>query len=169
MKYCPKCASQAVVFDNIKRYRCQCCGWDYFQNPAAAVAGLLEYRGKIVAVRRNRNPGKGMLDFPGGFVDPDESLEKALQRELMEELQVNASSLSYLCSAPNAYEFNGITYATCDSFFTGKLPHSKFVIEKAEISEILFLTRDKLLPEDFAFPSLQTAIEKFLTKRPDFP
>lgn len=161
MKYCPECASETIIFDGIKRYRCRSCGWDFFKNPAAAVAGLLECRGKIVVVRRSREPGKGMLDFPGGFVDPDESLEEALQRELREELQTEASGLSYLCSAPNVYKFNGITYSTCDSFFTGRLPQENFVVERAEIAEILFLRRDELMPEEFAFPSLRVAIEKY--------
>ncbi len=161
MKYCPQCTSESVVYDNIKRYRCSRCGWDYFQNPAAAVAGLLEYEGKVVAVRRNREPGLGLLDLPGGFVDPDESLEAALQRELREELQIEADDLAYLCSAPNVYQFNGIRYHTCDSFFSGRLPHTNFIIEKAEIAEILLLAPHELALDAFAFPSLRTAIETY--------
>lgn len=165
MKYCPECAYRTVVFDNIKRYHCKRCGWDFFQNPAAAVAALLEWQGKIVAVRRNRNPAKGMLDFPGGFVDPDESLEEALKRELQEELKIEVSKLDYLCSAPNTYRFKGITYATCDSFFIGKLPHLNFAIEPTEISEILFLNDNEIKPETFAFPSLRKAIQTYLARK----
>ena len=160
MKYCPVCASETVVYDNIKHYCCSKCGWNFYKNPAAAVAGLLEYQGRIVAVRRRRDPEKGMLDFPGGFVDPEE----ALQRELQEELQVQASQLSYLCSAPNVYKFSGITYDTCDSFFTGQLPHTNFIIESAEITEILLLSHNELIPAEFAFPSLRAAIEKYLSR-----
>lgn len=164
MKYCPQCRSKSVVFDNVKRFGCRSCGWDYFQNPAATVAGLLEYQGKILAVRRNREPARGMLDLPGGFVDPNESLEEALQRELLEELKVEALELSYLCSAPNFYEFAGVTYATCDSFFTGRLPHTDFIVDRSEIAEILLFAPHELKPEALAFPSLRTGMKRYLSR-----
>lgn len=50
-----------------------------------------------------------MWDMPGGFVDPDESLEGSLGRELQEELGVEATSFKYIASNPNRYDYGGVS------------------------------------------------------------
>ena len=58
---------------------------------AAVVAAVIEDRHRFLVTRRQ--PGvhlAGMWEFPGGKIDPDETHEAALRRELLEELGVEA-------------------------------------------------------------------------------
>jgi NADH pyrophosphatase NudC (nudix superfamily) len=158
---CPQCKSSDIDFDSVKKYYCKSCNWEYYQNTAAAVAGILEFNGKILVVIRNREPGEGMLDFPGGFVDPEESAEQALTREIKEELNIKIESLKYLCSAPNNYRYKGIDYSTCDIFFIAKLSSDIFTIEPSEIAGYKWLKPEELIPGEFAFKSMWNAIEQY--------
>jgi len=50
------------------------------------VQGLIVRDGKEVSLGiKTKGPGAGHLDMPGGFVDPGETLEDALKREIREE------------------------------------------------------------------------------------
>lgn len=40
---------------------------------------------RVLLVKRRRAPSKGFFAFPGGRVEPGETLEQAVRRELMEE------------------------------------------------------------------------------------
>lgn len=70
-------------------------------------AALVDARGRVLIARRP--PGKqlaGLWEFPGGKLDPGERPEKALIRELAEELgiEVAAADLAPLTFASHAYE-----------------------------------------------------------------
>jgi ADP-ribose pyrophosphatase YjhB (NUDIX family) len=47
---------------------------------------LLHRRGKLLLVKRDEEPDKGMWSFPGGMVELGESTEEAAVREVREEL-----------------------------------------------------------------------------------
>lgn len=57
--------------------------------PALTVDIALFHRSEsnieVLLIKRDREPFKGLWAFPGGFVDKDESLERAAERELAEE------------------------------------------------------------------------------------
>src|ERR1019366_46342 len=52
---------------------------------AAYLYGTREHFEHILMGRRNKDPNRGMLVFPGGGVEEGESLEDALRREIREE------------------------------------------------------------------------------------
>jgi len=77
--YCPACGADDIVFDGTKKFSCRDCSFTYYHNVAAAVAAILEYNKKIILIQRAKEPGKGKLDLPGGFVDPKESIEEGIE------------------------------------------------------------------------------------------
>ncbi len=163
--YCPVCKSNELEFVGEKRYRCMKCDWEYYHNTASAASGLIEKNNKVLVIERNREPGKGMLAFPGGFVDPGESLEEAFVREIYEELFVQVVKLEYLCSAPNRYHYKGIEYSTCDSFFLAVIEEEIQKVDEVEVAAYRWIPKDELNPEAFAFESMRKAIEVYLNKK----
>ena len=86
---------------------CEDCKFQYYINNSAAVACLIfNSQGEVLLTRRAIDPNKGMLDLPGGFVEPLETAEEAVIREIKEELGLQITKMTYLVSFPNLYPFS---------------------------------------------------------------
>jgi len=57
----------------------------YRRGPALTADAVWIARGRILLVRRGRPPFRGCWALPGGFVEPEETVEAAVERELREE------------------------------------------------------------------------------------
>ena len=69
-QFCPVCGAKAFVEHNEKAKKCMVCGFVYYFNPSSAVACFIKNaKGELLLVRRGKEPAKGTLDLPGGFVD----------------------------------------------------------------------------------------------------
>lgn len=53
--------------------------------PVVAVGALVIDDGKLLMIKRDREPGKGLWTVPGGRVELGEYLDQALRREVREE------------------------------------------------------------------------------------
>lgn len=62
--------------------------------PAVSIA--IHHDGAFLLVRRGREPSKGFFAFPGGRVQPPESDEEAVRRELVEETGLSVATLEPL-------------------------------------------------------------------------
>lgn len=155
-RYCPSCGSKGVVFDGIKKLHCRACSFTYFHNTACAVAGVLEYGEQIVLIKRSREPARGKLDLPGGFIDPDETAEEALRREIREELNMEIGTVKYRGSYPNTYEYKGVTYKTCDLFFSSRIRTLPTVVDETEIEELILIHPCEVPDDQVAFESTKT-------------
>ncbi|MGD8500299.1 MAG: NUDIX domain-containing protein [Phycisphaerales bacterium] len=157
--YCPSCGSSDIFFDDIKKFSCKACSFTFFQNVAAAVAAMLEYEQKIILIKRSKEPGRGKLDFPGGFVDPEETVEEAVRREISEELSINVGTLKYVGSYPNIYEYKGVRYRTCDLFFYSKIDALPATVDKAEIEEFVLMNPSEVPDDKIAFKSTRIGLD----------
>jgi len=135
-KFCPKCASEKIKNVDERKWLCPDCGFELFNNVATAVGLVIrDFEGKILFERRAKEPRKGLLAFPGGFAEPDETAENACVRECFEEIGVKPEKIKFIASFPNTYEFKNIVYKTCDLFFEAVLPENAAL--KAQESEVL--------------------------------
>ena len=120
---CPMCGSKNITAPGKRKWLCPDCGFDLYNNVAAAVGIIIQdkYNNVLFEVRA-KEPKKGFVALPGGFVDPDESAEEAIIRECKEEIGVDIENPVFVCTNPNTYPYKNFEYKTCDIFFTVKLP-----------------------------------------------
>ena len=78
------------LIDRRDRLHCKACGWINYRNPLPVVSCLISNKkGEVLLVRRGIEPCKGHWALPGGFMEIDETPEKAGKRELFEETGIN--------------------------------------------------------------------------------
>ncbi|WP_407426618.1 NUDIX domain-containing protein [Treponema sp.] len=168
--FCPECGSKNIQNVKMRKWLCSDCGFDLYNNVASAVGLLIQTKeGKILLEKRAKEPRKGFLAFPGGFVDPDETLEEACFRECKEETGVEPVSLKYIASFPNTYEYKNIQYKTCDVFFEAKLPvNAELHAQEGEVlgfSEVSVQNEKELAEVPLAFESARKTLELWLKMR----
>ncbi len=161
-KFCPKCGSGKFKFEGKRSFLCSDCGFNLYINSSAAVAGIIENeKGELLLTVRAFNPAKGMLDLPGGFVDPMESVEMALKREIKEELNLDVLELKYLTSFPNEYVFSGFSVFTSDMAFICKVSGWNNLHIKDDISDIRFVTRESINWDNVSADSIKKIIKTY--------
>ena len=163
LRYCPKCGAAALHPRGVKLWHCSECGFELYLNVAAAVAALIfDAEGRLLVTVRAKEPSKGMWDLPGGFVDPAESVEEALRREIAEELGLEIVSMRFVSSHPNTYEYMGIRYATVDLGFVCEVADLKRLApEASEVAEILFVPLQEVEVDRLGFSSLARIVEDY--------
>ncbi|TKB43546.1 NUDIX hydrolase [Thalassotalea mangrovi] len=160
--FCPNCGQPAEPQRSPRLFQCQTCNFTFYHNVASAVAAVIIHNGKILLTQRQRQPGKGLWDLPGGFVDPGESLTQALSREINEELGIDINSWLYLDSLPNRYPFGQVTYSTCDSIFTAELAEAPdMLIQQEEIRAYRWIDKASYNSDEIAFASIREALNKY--------
>jgi len=180
-KFCPSCSSGKINFADGKAFSCPDCGFLYFHNVAAAngcIISVPEENGeRLMFLVRGKEPAKGKLDLPGGFVDAGEGVLEGLHRELKEELgwapQVSpgaslAAIYKLFASFPNVYPYKGISYNTCDMFFCLSAPglsEKDLVLERSENVSVCFLKPEEIDYDEVAFDSTRRAIKAYLLYR----
>ena len=130
---------------------------------------------EVALLVRANEPSKGMLDLPGGFVDPGEGVLEGLMRELREELAWEPSlppglpleeAFTLFASFPNTYPYRDVVYNTCDMFFTILVPDFKkedLRLDAGEVGGILMVRAQDINLNDMAFDSTRRAMEAFLS------
>ena len=167
LKFCPQCGSIGYQYRERKYWYCPVCLFTYFHNVATSSSVIIEVNGSILMLVRNRDPARGMLSLPGGFVDPDERAEDAAVRECREETGLEAASLSFVGSWPNEYAYKNVVYKTCDLFFAARVPGTldTLRLDKGEASSFQLVKPEEVDTAPIAFESSRRAIAAWLGKR----
>lgn len=76
------------------------------------VGAVIEVGGEVLCARRSTGPLTGLWEFPGGKVEPDESPQAALAREIDEELGCRISVGDEVTTTSYAYDFGVVTLTT---------------------------------------------------------
>jgi bifunctional NMN adenylyltransferase/nudix hydrolase len=160
----------ADEYEFIRRYRQKWEGAPYpptFVTADAVVFAL----GRVLLVRRKLNPGKGRWALPGGFVNPDETIEHACLRELHEEtaLDVGQAQLRGSIRASQVFDHprrdprgRMITHAFMFELGAKTLPAVKAGDDAAEVA---WLPLYRLEEEEENFFSDHAQIVKYFVNR----
>src|SRR5690242_1926628 len=108
MNFCRRCGKPLESTDG-HVFRCGNEHTIYLNSsPGVAVFFVSDDNRQVLLTTREREPFKGMLDGPGGFLDDKESFIDAAQRELKEELGITPDDyepLQYLSEGYVEYPF----------------------------------------------------------------
>ena len=165
-RFCPRCGRGPAERPEAHVLSCAACGFHYHFNPVVAAGVLVEDGdGRVLFVRRARQPARGLLAFPGGFVDFGETAEGAAKREAREETGLDVFGLAFLGSWPNLYEWKGLTYPVADLYFTGRVRPGSTASARHEVEEILWLRPDEVDQGRLAFPTTRAAFQRYRETR----
>jgi NAD+ diphosphatase len=98
-RFCGRCGAATVPAEGERAKRCPECGLLAFPRLAPAVITLVEREGKAL-LARGRTFGVPMYSCIAGFVEPGETLEQAVRREVREEVGIGLGQLRYFASQP---------------------------------------------------------------------
>ena len=158
VRFCPGCGRESDGGASAKFFECEACGYRLYLNPTVSACPLIfREDGKILLVRRARDPQKGLLGIPGGFVDAGESVEEALRRELQEELKLSVIDWKFFGGWPNVYPYRGVSYDVLDLYFLVNVV-GEIQPKASEITGFEWRDPKTLDPAEIAFPSLRAAL-----------
>ncbi|HKR25459.1 MAG TPA: NAD(+) diphosphatase [Allosphingosinicella sp.] len=108
--YCGICGTPTASFRAGWGRKCPGCGAEHFPRVDPVVIMLAEHEGRVLVARQHQYP-PGRYSALAGFVEPGESIEEAVARELMEEAGVAVRGVRYVASQP--WPFPGSLMIAC--------------------------------------------------------
>ena len=144
-----------------RRRRCPRCGWTFYDNPAPAAAAIIESRLGILLARRGAPPYQDTWDLPGGFVEAGELPERALVRELREELGARAVIRCFFGFDLDRYGAGGVPILAI--VYEARLVDRPSA--RSDINEVRWFRRDAMPWRDIGFPSIERILRAYLRPR----
>ena len=98
-QYCGRCATPTVSRTDERSRQCPACKLTAYPRLAPAVMVLIRRGSSLLLARSPRFP-EGMYSALAGFVEPGETLEQCLAREVFEEVGIKIADTRYFASQP---------------------------------------------------------------------
>ena len=96
-QYCGACGGKTVARTSERSRECPACGLVAYPRLAPAVMALVR-RGSELLLARSPRFAKGVYSALAGFVEPGETLEQCLEREVYEEVGIRVREVRYFAS-----------------------------------------------------------------------
>lgn len=136
-QFCGHCATPTEQVPGERARRCPNCGLTSFPRISPAVIVLIR-RGEEVLLARAHNFPEAFYSTIAGFVEPGESLEETVVREIREEVGVEVKNLCYFGSQPWPFPHSLMLGFTCE--YAG----GDIRLDEREISDAAWFTRDTM-------------------------
>jgi len=111
--YCGRCGTPTELKPGERARQCPNCGQVHYPRIAPAVMALVQ-RGDQLLLARSPHFVPGMYSALAGFVEPGESLEHCLVREVKEEVGIKVGNLRYFSSQPWPFPHSLMIAFNCD-------------------------------------------------------
>ncbi len=99
-RFCGRCGAETVASASERSRTCPRCGLQHFPRLSPAVIVLIEDEDGRVLLARSPHFAAGVYSTLAGFVEPGESLEDTVAREIREEVGVEVRNVRYFGSQP---------------------------------------------------------------------
>jgi NAD+ diphosphatase len=137
-RFCGRCGVPTVPAQGERARRCPDCGLLAFPRLAPAVIVLVQREDGRALLARNVNFPPTMFSCLAGFVEPGETLEEAVRREVGEEVGVELGTVSYWGSQPWPFPHSLMVG------FLAQWADGDIVCQAGEIAEAHWFARDEL-------------------------
>ncbi len=136
--FCARCGQPSVIHQAGWQRICPDCGGHHFPRTDPVVIMLITHGNRT---RLGRSPGwpEGMYSCLAGFVEPGETIEAAVRREVFEEAGVRVGPVRYLSSQP--WPFPASLMFGCH----GEALNDGIDIDPSEIEDARWVTREDLI------------------------
>jgi NAD+ diphosphatase len=136
-RYCGRCGAATVASPGERGLRCPSCGLVAYPRLAPAVITLVERDGEVL-LANGRNFGAPMYSCLAGFVEPGETLEETVRREVGEEVGVELGEVRYFGSQPWPFPHSLMIG------FVARWQRGDIVIDPAEIADADWFSADAM-------------------------
>ena len=161
-RFCAQCGKESVMAMSGWQRNCPVCGGQHFPRTDPVVIMLITM-GNSVLIGRSPGWPEGMYSLLAGFVEPGETIEAAVRREVFEEAGIRVGRVDYLASQP--WAFPSSLMLGC----RGEALNDDIVIDPDEIEDAIWASREDIL-QAFAglhphiLPARKGAIAHFLLR-----
>ncbi|MEA3035449.1 MAG: diphosphatase [Sphingomonadales bacterium] len=132
--FCGRCGAETLLFRAGWCRRCTGCGLDHFPRVDPVVIMLAERDGKVLLGRQPQYP-PGRFSALAGFVEPGESIEEAVAREIREEAGLRVERVRYVASQP--WPFPGQLMIAC----LAEAAAGEVVLDRNELEDAIWADR----------------------------
>ena len=132
--FCPKCGAPTRLMDAGYRRLCEKCNSEHFPRVDPVVI-MLATDGDACLVGRGKLFPQGMFSALAGFIEPGETIEEAVRRELMEEASVRVGEVSYWATQP--WPFPSSLMIGCFA----KAANRDVKVDQSELAELRWIER----------------------------
>lgn len=137
-RYCARCGAQSILANAGWQRDCPACKSSHFPRTDPVVIMLITHGNSVLM---GRSPGwpEGMYSLLAGFVEPGETLEAAVRREVFEEAGVRVGAVGYLSSQP--WPFPASLMFGCQ----GEALSREITIDPTEIEDAMWVSREDMM------------------------
>ena len=136
-RFCANCGSPTTLAKAGWARRCGNCGAEHFPRVDPVVIMIAEHDGRALLGRGNGWP-EGRWSALAGFVEPGETVEEAVAREIREEAGVTVAGVRYVASQP--WPFPSQLMIAC----IGQAVDDALNVDRNELEEARWFTRDQV-------------------------
>ena len=156
-QFCSRCGNPTVLRQTERSRECTRCGQIHFPRLAPAIIVLVE-RGTQILMARSRHFAPGIFSVLAGFVEPGESLEEAVAREVKEESGISVKDIRYFGSQPWPFPHSLMIG------FTAAYAGGEIILEDSELEAAGWFTADNLPPQPGKISIARKLIDSFVEK-----
>jgi NAD+ diphosphatase len=135
--HCSVCGQATVIVRGGWSRRCPGCGGEHFPRCDPVVIMLAEHDGRLLLGRQPHYP-PGRYSALAGFVEPGETIEAAVARELQEEAGIDVADVRYVASQP--WPFPSSLMIGCRA----RALDDMLTVDFTELDDARWFTRDEV-------------------------